>query len=183
MITYGVADAGIACVSIFTGPNIPDAPPKVIGADVTPLIVTVTVSALAALTESDEVATFPDTEIVGVPKLIVCEAGRALNTGVALFTVNVKLCTFAPTLLVAVMVMGYEPTVPSAGVPLSTPVVELSVTPLGSAPVSVKVGAGEPVAVTVNVPGVATVNVALVALVIAGGTPTVCGTPAEVLVR
>ena len=49
----------------------------------------------------------------------------------------------------------------------------LNVTPLGSAPVSLSVGAGNPVAVTVNVPAVPTVNVVLFALVIAGAWLTV----------
>jgi hypothetical protein len=57
-------------------------------------------------------------------------------------------------------------------VPLSTPA-ELNVTPLGSDPVSLKVGAGYPVAVTVNEPEVPTVKVALFALVIAGAWFTV----------
>ena len=57
---------------------------------------------------------------------------------------------------------------PAPGVPLNTPVVALNVTPLGSVPVSLRVGVGEPVAVTVNVPAVPTVNVVLFALVIAG---------------
>ena len=55
----------------------------------------------------------------------------------------------------------------AAGVPLSTPA-EVSVTPLGSAPVSLKVGAGTPVAVTANDPAVPTLNVVLLALVIVG---------------
>ena len=42
------------------------------------------------------------------------------------------------------------------------------VTPAGSAPVSEREGAGKPVAVTENVPAVPTVNVTLLALVIAG---------------
>ena len=58
-------------------------------------------------------------------------------------------------------------------VPLSTPVAVLKVTPVGSAPVSESVGAGNPVAVTVNVPAVPTVNPALFALVIAGARSTV----------
>jgi hypothetical protein len=53
-----------------------------------------------------------------------------------------------------------------AGVPLRTPA--LKVTPLGSAPDSLKVGAGLPVAVTVNEPGTPTANFVLFALVIAG---------------
>jgi len=43
-----------------------------------------------------------------------------------------------------------------------------NVTPLGSAPVSVKVGVGVPVVVTVKLPAVPAVNVVLFALVIAG---------------
>jgi len=46
----------------------------------------------------------------------------------------------------------------------------LNVTPAGSEPVSLSVGAGVPVAVTVNVPAVPTVNVVLLALVIDGAT-------------
>jgi hypothetical protein len=44
----------------------------------------------------------------------------------------------------------------------------LNVTPLGRVPLSLRVGVGDPVAVTVNVPAVPTVNVVLLALVIAG---------------
>ena len=62
------------------------------------------------------------------------------------------------------------PAVPAAGVPLNTLVAALKVTPLGSAPVSLSVGAGVPVAVTVNVPAVPTMNVALAALVMVGAT-------------
>ena len=61
--------------------------------------------------------------------------------------------------------------VPAPGVPDSIPVpfpLSLKVTPLGSAPVSVRVGAGVPVVVTENVLAVPTVNVVLLALVIAG---------------
>jgi hypothetical protein len=53
------------------------------------------------------------------------------------------------------------------------PVEALNVTPVGSAPDSVRVGAGLPVAVTVNVPGDPIVKVALEALVIAGAWVTV----------
>ena len=56
----------------------------------------------------------------------------------------------------------------AAGVPLSTPVVVLRVTPVGSEPDSANVGAGVPVAVTVNDPAVPTLKVVLLALVIAG---------------
>ena len=52
-------------------------------------------------------------------------------------------------------------------VPLSTPA-EVKVTPVGRAPVSVKVGAGNPVAVTVNELAVPAVKILLAALVMAG---------------
>jgi len=68
--------------------------------------------------------------------------------------------------------MGYVLPVPAAGVPLSTPLVELRVTPVGNAPVSLNVGAGKPVAVNVKVPAVPTVKVVLVALVNIGGRST-----------
>src|SRR5271169_1854931 len=58
------------------------------------------------------------------------------------------------------------------GVPASTPVAAVKVTPLGKAPDSDNVGAGVPVAVTVNVPATPTWNVALLALVMAGATAT-----------
>src|ERR1700691_617841 len=63
--------------------------------------------------------------------------------------------------------------VADCGVPLSTSVAALNVTPLGSVPVSLSVGVGEPVAVTVNVPAVPTTKLVLFALVIAGALPTV----------
>lgn len=69
----------------------------------------------------------------------------------------------------------------AAGVPLSTPAV-LKVTPLGRLPLSVNVGVGKPVAVTVNDPAVPTANVVLLALVIVGAWFTVCETPVDVLV-
>jgi hypothetical protein len=75
--------------------------------------------------------------------------------------------------LLAVKVMLYVPTVPDAGVPLSTPVKESKLTPLGSVPVLLKAGLGKPVAVTVNVPPVPNVNDVLFALVIAGAWSTV----------
>jgi hypothetical protein len=73
-----------------------------------------------------------------------------------------------PWLLVAVNVMGYVPAVPLTGVPLSTCVLALNVTPFGRAPLSLNVGAGFPVAVTVNVPVWPTANAVLLALVITG---------------
>ena len=62
---------------------------------------------------------------------------------------------------------------PAAGVPLRTPVAALKLTPLGKVPVSLSVGAGEPVAVTVKVPLLPAVNVCCSASVKAGVCVTV----------
>ena len=70
--------------------------------------------------------------------------------------------------LLAVKVSGYVPDVPDPGVPLSSPVAGVNVTPLGSAPLLDSVGAGLPFAVTVNEFGLPRKNVALFALVIVG---------------
>jgi hypothetical protein len=67
---------------------------------------------------------------------------------------TVKVKAWVAVLLlasVAVMVMGYEPDVPRAGVPESVPS-ELSVTPEGSEPVSENVIGVSPVAVTEKLP-------------------------------
>jgi hypothetical protein len=90
----------------------------------------------------------------------------------AVFTVRVKpWLAGVPTPLLAVMVREYVPPLPAAGVPLNVAVpfpLFTNVTPLGSVPVSVSVGAGDPVVVTVKLPAVPTVNVVLLALVIVG---------------
>ena len=44
-------------------------------------------------------------------------------------------CETEPVAFVAVTMMEYMPAVPAAGVPLITPVLVLSVTPVGSVPV------------------------------------------------
>ena len=76
-----------------------------------------------------------------------------------------KFCTaLGKTPFDAVNVMLNVPL--AVGVPLKTPA--LKVTPVGSAPDSVMVGAGDPVAVTVNDPAAPSVNVVLLALVMAG---------------
>jgi hypothetical protein len=85
------------------------------------------------------------------------------------FTFSVKLCVAsAPAPLCAVNVMGYAAPVPASGIPANTPVAGVKVTPLGSVPDSLSVGAGVPVAITVKVPAMPTVKVALIALVIVG---------------
>ena len=123
----------------------------------------------------------PDSENVGAGKPVAVTVNEPAvpTVNVVLFvlviagawlTVNVKLCVaFGETPLFAVIVMTYVPPVPAAGVPERTPAL-LSVTPLGSVPVSVNVGAGVPVAVTVNIPALPTTNVALFPLVITGAT-------------
>jgi len=71
----------------------------------------------------------------------------------------------------AVKVRVNVPTVPAAGVPLNVAVpfpLSTNVTPLGSVPVSVSVGVGDPVVVTVKLPAVPTINDVLLTLVING---------------
>jgi hypothetical protein len=74
------------------------------------------------------------------------------------------------TPFVAVIVNGYAPPEPAAGVPASVAVpvpLSMNVTPGGSAPVSDNAQLGTPVVVTVKVPACPTVKVAWWALVIA----------------
>ena len=89
-------------------------------------------------------------------------------------TISEKLWTkLEPNPLAAVKLMLYVPAVVVPGIPLSTPVDALNVTPLGKVPASLSVGAGEPVAVTVNVPACPAVKLVVLALVIAGACRTV----------
>src|SRR5437870_7316158 len=64
--------------------------------------------------------------------------------------------------------MLYVRAVPAAGVPLSTPVTVLNVTPLGRKPASLSVGDGAPVAVTVNDLVLPTMNVVVFPLLMTG---------------
>ncbi len=118
----------------------------------------------------------------GMPVVVTINVPRVPTVNVVLValvmagawsTVSVKLCIVLPELLVALKVIGYVPPVPAPGVPLRTPVAGVNVTPVGNVPVSLNVGLGVPVAVTVNVPGVPTVKVVLFALVITGAVFTV----------
>src|SRR5271157_2354479 len=92
-------------------------------------------------------------------------------------TVRVKFWVASlPTPLEAVKCREYVPPVPAAGVPLSVAVplpLSANITPLGKAPVSLRLGVGEPVAVTVKLPAAPTVKAALLALVMAGAWLTV----------
>ena len=65
------------------------------------------------------------------------------------------------------------PAVPAAGVPASTPVAAVKLTPDGNAPDSDSVGAGKPVAVTVKEPREPRTKVVVFALVMAAGWFTV----------
>jgi hypothetical protein len=115
----------------------------------------------------------PAVPTVNVVLLALVIAGAA---GAA-FTVKVKVwLAELPTPLLAVIVREYVPPLPDAGVPLSVAVpfpLFTNVTPLGRVPVSVTDGVGAPVVVTVKLPAVPTVNVALFALVIAAAWLTV----------
>jgi hypothetical protein len=95
-----------------------------------------------------------------------------VTTAAGGFTVSVKLCeAFVPTPLLAVIVREYVPPLPDDGVPLSAAVpfpLLWNVTPLGSVPVSAYEGVGVPVVVIAKLPAVPAVNVALLALLIAG---------------
>lgn len=105
---------------------------------------------------------------VAGPPAFTAAGERDVMLGAGLSTVSVKFCAaFVPTPLEAVKVMLRMPPAFGPGVPPSTPVAALKVTPAGSVPVSLKVGVGKPVAVTVNDPEVPTVKVVLFALVIA----------------
>jgi len=79
-------------------------------------------------------------------------------------------------LFLAVMVIGYLPFVPLAGVPPNVAVpfpLSKNVTPLGNVPVSINDGVGMAAVVTVKLSAVPTVNVALLALVMTGAWFTV----------
>lgn len=89
------------------------------------------------------------------------------------FTVSVKDWVGAvPTPLVAVNVRLKTPPRLPDGVPLSTPLV--NVTPPGRVPpVRLKVGTGKPLAFKVKLPALPTVKVVLATLVNTAGSPTV----------
>jgi hypothetical protein len=111
-------------------------------------------------------------QLVAIPIATVPGEHVTAVAVVARTTVRVKLCDadgVAP--LVAAIVIGYAPAVPSAGVPANVAVpspLSVNVTPLGSAPVSDNAGVGDPVVFTVKLPAESTVNVVLVPDVIAG---------------
>ena len=88
----------------------------------------------------------PSVNVVMVALVIAGACGTA--------TVSVKLwVALGDTPLAAVIVSGYVPELPAAGLPASVAVPSLlstKITPEGSAPVSLKEGVGIPLAVTVK---------------------------------
>jgi hypothetical protein len=114
-------------------------------------------------------------KVVELPAGIVGEAAAKLLIMGDGTIERVKVWTaFVPTPFCAWNVRLYVPTLAVAGVPESTPVEVSNDIPLGSVPLSRKVGVGFPVAVTVNDPNAPAVNVVLPVLVITGaiGVPT-----------
>ena len=91
----------------------------------------------------------------------------ALVIAGAALTVSVKGCpAFGPAPFDAIKLMKKLPD--CVGVPERTPLAALNVTPVGSAPLSLSVGAGNPVVVTLNDPATPRTNAVELALVIAG---------------
>ena len=79
-----------------------------------------------------------------------------------------KFCVASvPMPLCAVKTRLNVPLLPATGVPLSTPVLALKLTPLGNVPLSLNAGVGKPVSVTVKLPAAPTVKVVLDVLVMA----------------
>jgi hypothetical protein len=109
------------------------------------------------------------------PTVKVVLAADVIVGGTGAVTVSVKSCVafgFTPLLAVMTIEYGLLVALPAAGVPESRPA-ELRVTPVGRAPVSLKVGVGLPDAVTVNVPAEPTVKVVESAEVIVGAVGVV----------
>ena len=82
-------------------------------------------------------------------------------------SVNVCVASGATPFVAVTVIPGKLPVPPEVAVPDKRPAAE-SPRPGGKVPVKLKVGAGLPVAVTVNVPVMPTAKVAVLALVIVG---------------
>jgi hypothetical protein len=109
------------------------------------------------------------TKVLGLPTVNTVAAGL-VNTGVW-FTTSVKGWLADPAALTALIVSGYVPLVPAAGVPDSVPFpLPLSTKdrPVGKVPVGDSAAAGDPVLVNLKVVDLPTTNVAVAALVIVG---------------
>src|SRR5712691_6588459 len=108
--------------------------------------------------------------VAGVPKVTLLGAVTVTVACVPALTVNTKLCdAFGVMPFAAVSESGNVPALP--GVPASVAVplpLSVKLTPPGKVPVLLRTGVGVPVANTVKEPGAPTLNVAVLALVIAG---------------
>lgn len=88
----------------------------------------------------------------------------------AAVTVSVKDWVTLPAELVAVMVMEKVPLVVGVPARVAVPYPEsVKMTPVGRVPVSLRLGVGVPVVVTVKLPAAFWVKVVLLPLVMAGG--------------
>ena len=117
-------------------------------------------------------------EITSGTPLKLCAPGLLKVIAWLLFcTVSVKDCIGAPLALLAVKVSGYVLAVPVAGVParVALPAPGVNVTPAGSAPTRVRLGAGVPVAVTAKLPAERALKRIEFALVNTGGTGVAVG--------
>ena len=121
--------------------------------------------------------------VAALPAATLAEGGEAAivksgGSGAAL-TTRVKLwLAGVPYPLLALMVKGYELNEPAAGVPAKVAVPlpwSVQVTPVGRLPDSVSPIGELPVAVTVKVPALPTVNVVVLADVMLGGVLTTSG--------
>lgn len=119
--------------------------------------------------------------VAELPAATLADGGAApmvkSGGGGAASTANAKLWVAGlPNPLLAVMVIGYELLEPVAGVPARAAVplpLSVNVTPEGRAPVSDSTMVGLPAAVTVKLPAVPWVKVALLTDVMVGGVLTV----------
>jgi hypothetical protein len=127
------------------------------------------VSLIAAVGLADvftvKLPALPTSNVVPDPDVIVGASGPLL-------TVSVKVCEASvPTPLVAVIVSGYVPSVPSAAEPESVAVpfpLSTNETPVGSGPLSEMADVGYPVVVTLKLSELPVENVLASVEVIAG---------------
>jgi hypothetical protein len=109
------------------------------------------------------------------PAVIVALAGlRTILASAPGFTVRVNVCVASGgTEFVALIEIVKVPAVVAVPAIVAVPLPRsIKLTPAGKLPVSLKLGVGVPLVMTVNDPAMPAVNVALLPLVICGGVPT-----------
>ena len=144
------ADAPTALLAVIAIEYVPPLPAAGVPLS-TPALLSVTPEGSAPVS-ANVGAGLPAPVTVNVPAAPTVKVALAalVIVGTAPVTVSVKLCDAAmPSPLLAVKVIGY---VPGAVDAATVSVGLVNVTPAGSVPASVKVGAGKPLAVTVNDP-------------------------------